>query len=73
MQVLIQVHYVINDMKALRRGYFKVNAYKFKQNPNEATAEVARQWIRELSKEYIYKIEIYKVLYNEVDITELVI
>ncbi len=73
MQVLIQVHYVINDMKALRRGYFKVNTYKFKQNPNEAAAEVAKQWIREMRKEYIYKIEIYKVLYDEVDITELVI
>lgn len=42
MQILIQIHFCVNGVRTLRKGYFKVNAYKFKQNPDEAVAEVAK-------------------------------
>lgn len=70
--VFIEVHYTINDMKALRRGYFNVHPKKFRKNPDEAAADVAKQFIREMRREYIYKIEINKVLYDSNDITEIV-
>lgn len=71
MQVLILVHFFVNEIKTLRKGYFKVNPYKYKLNPDETAAEVAKQWIRELRKEYSYRIEVFKVLYDENDITDL--
>lgn len=72
MQILIQVHYIFNDMKALRRGYFNVDQYKFKKNPDETAAKTAKQWISEIKREYIFNIEVIKVLYDNNDITELV-
>ncbi|PAD67037.1 hypothetical protein CHH83_20950 [Bacillus sp. 7586-K] len=70
--VFIQVHYDVNGMKALRRGDFKVNPYKYKMDPDKTAAEVAEQFVRQVKRESNVKIEIVKVLYNEVDITELV-
>jgi hypothetical protein len=71
MQVLIQVHYFYFDTKILKRGYFKVNPKKYKEDPDNSSAEVAQKWIAQMLLEFP-GIELYKVLYEDVDITSLI-
>ncbi|QGQ45804.1 hypothetical protein [Metabacillus sediminilitoris] len=71
MQVLVQVHYFYFDSKILKRGYFKVNPKKYKEDPDNSVAEVAGKWIEQMLME-LPGMEIYKVLYDDVDITNLI-
>ncbi|MFY0762129.1 hypothetical protein AB1K32_25345 [Metabacillus dongyingensis] len=72
MQIVIDLHYFVNGMKSLQSGYFKVNERKFKINPDEEAARVALAWFKNVKREFIYEVDIYKVLYNQIDITEIV-
>lgn len=60
--VLIQIHYITNDSKVLRRGEFKLNRKK----PEEAAWEFW-QWIK---REHPWPVELEKVLCEGKDITE---
>ncbi|UAL53519.1 MULTISPECIES: hypothetical protein [Metabacillus] len=72
MQIVIDLHYFVNGMKTLQCGYFKVNVREFNINPHEEAASVALEWFKKLKRDFIYNVELYKVLYNQIDITELV-
>ena len=56
--------------KTLRRGYFKVNPKKYKNAPDNAAYEVAEKWIEQLRRE-LPGLKIYKMLYDDVNITNL--
>jgi hypothetical protein len=71
MQVLVEVHYFYLDTKIRKRGYFKVNSRKFREDPDKAATVVAKEWIRKIQVESP-GMEIYKVYYDEVDITNLI-
>lgn len=72
MQILIKLHYLVNGIKNLQRGYFKVNVLKYKKNPDEEAARVACVWFREVKQDFIYDVKLNKVLYFEKDITSIV-
>jgi hypothetical protein len=56
----------------MQRGEFKVNAYHYKQNPQQEASRVAFDWLKQVRKEAHVE-EIIEVIYNDVnDITELV-
>lgn len=72
MNVLIKIQYSGWEVNTEQKGYFQVNAKKFKENNDLAVAEIALQWIREIMSEgYISRI--IKVEYNGGnDITDIV-
>lgn len=74
MNVNIQIHYTSTyDSKMSQRGSFPVNAYQFRQNPNQEAARVAFIWWKLIKKDMSYKVAIERATYNaENDITELV-
>ncbi|MCM3599022.1 hypothetical protein M4D55_25115 [Metabacillus idriensis] len=72
MQIGIDLHYFVNGMKTLQCGYFKVNVREFKINPDEEAARVALEWFKKVKRNFNYEVNLYKVLYNQIDITELV-
>ncbi|MDQ0857683.1 hypothetical protein [Bacillus sp. V2I10] len=72
MQIVIDLHYFVNGMKTLQCGYFMVNGKKFKYNPEEESARVAFEWFQKVKRDFIYDVDLYKVLYNQIDITEKV-
>lgn len=63
---------MVNGIKNLQSGYFKVNILKYKNNPDEEAARVANEWFKKVKRDFIYDLELYKVKYNENDITEKV-
>ncbi|MFY0758719.1 hypothetical protein AB1K32_07545 [Metabacillus dongyingensis] len=72
MQILIQLHYIINGGKLLQQGDFKVNERNYKLDPDKEATRVAYKWYREVKRAYIYEVELHKVIYNQIDITEKV-
>ena len=71
MKVLIQIHFEVNGSKVLRRGDMSVNSFEYEINPDQAAAESAIRWIRDLQREFP-SMKIDKVVYNMTDITEIV-
>lgn len=72
MQIVIDLHYFVNGMKTLQCGYFKVNSREFNINPDEEAARVAFAWVKQVKRDFIYEVDLHKVLYNQIDITNLV-
>lgn len=72
MQILIQLHYLSNNGKALQQADFKVNPRNYKLDPDAEEARISSEWFKQIKRESINKIELYKVLYNQIDITEKV-
>ncbi|MDQ0860022.1 hypothetical protein [Bacillus sp. V2I10] len=72
MQILITLHYFVADGKFRQSGDFKVDVRSYKEDPDKEAARVAYEWFREIRREFIYNVELYKALYNEIDITEIV-
>lgn len=70
MKILISIHYIVNGIKTLQSGYFSVNVRAYKEDPKKEAARAAQKWFREIKRSLIYKATLYKVLYNEIDITE---
>jgi len=72
MNINIALHYVNRGNRKLRRGDFKVNAYKYKEDPIKEAVRVAKEWINQLVLEEPEMI-IERVVYNQVhDITNLI-
>lgn len=72
MQIVIKLHYFVNGMKNLQQGEFRVNVRKYKEDPDKEAARIAYKWFHELRREFIYELRLHKVLYNGIEITELV-
>lgn len=72
MQIVIDLHYFVNGVKSLQCGYFKVDVREFKNNPDKEAARVSYEWFRKMKRTFIYEVTLYKVLYNQIEITELV-
>ena len=72
MKVLIEVHYIHYDTKCLQQGNFPVNSFEYEVNPDQAATESAIRFIKELRREFP-GMRAYKVVYNSIDITELVL
>lgn len=71
MQILITLHYFVNDDGKFRQsGDFKVNVKNYKEDPDKEAARVAYEWFRKVKREFIYEVTLHKALYNEIDITE---
>lgn len=70
MQILISLHYFANGVKSLQSGYFKVNAKKFSDDPDQEATRVTYEWFKQVKREHIYEVTLHKALYNEIDITE---
>jgi hypothetical protein len=71
MMVLVQVHFLFNDIIVLKKSDLPVHPKNFKDNPDQAAAISANKWIRQLRMKFP-KMEIYKVFYNTTDITKLI-
>ncbi|WP_191556623.1 hypothetical protein [Metabacillus idriensis] len=69
MQILVSIHYFVNDIKSLRNGYFKVDEKKFKSDPDQEAAKVTYEWYRKIKREFIYPVTLHRALYDEIDIT----
>lgn len=48
MQIFIELHYFYYDTKILRRGYFKVNHTKCRENREKYIVEVDQNWIAQI-------------------------
>lgn len=72
MQILIQLHYLVNGGKSLQQGDFKVNERNYKLDPDKEAAKVAYEFYKKVKREHVYDVLIFKVLYNGNDITEKV-
>ncbi|QNG60402.1 hypothetical protein H4O14_02425 [Bacillus sp. PAMC26568] len=72
MIIVIKLHYFVNGMKNLQQGEFRVHVRKYKEDPDKEAARIAYEWFRKVKRDFIYDVTLYKVLYNEKDITELV-
>jgi hypothetical protein len=72
MQIVIDLHYFVNEGKTLQSGYFKVNGREFNIDPDKEAARAALEWFKSIKREHVYDIDLYKVLYNQIEITELV-
>lgn len=70
MQIVIALHYFVNGVKTLRQGEFRVNIRNYEEDPDKEAARIAYDWLRKVRREYIYKVNFYKSLYNGIDITE---
>lgn len=72
MQIHIRVLFTRYGTKAFRQANFTVNTYRFKQDPNQESARVAYDWIKQLKRESEIS-GLNKVVWNEEnDITDLV-
>ncbi|HZH60689.1 MAG TPA: hypothetical protein VEY70_14165 [Metabacillus sp.] len=71
-KVLIQIHFEVNGSKVLRRGDISVNSFEYKIKPDNAAAESAIRYIKDLRREHP-GMKVYKVVYKTIDITELVL
>ncbi|WP_307437797.1 hypothetical protein [Bacillus sp. V2I10] len=49
-----------------------MNVREFNNNPDEEAARVALGWFKQVKRDFIYEVDLYKVLYNQIDITDLV-
>lgn len=72
MKVHIEVHYIHYDTKCLQQGNFEVNSFEYEINPDLAAAVSAILFIRDLQREHT-GMQIRKVSYNSIDITEHVL
>jgi len=73
MNVHIALHYVNRGNKKMRRGDFKVNPIRYREDPFQEAVRVAKEWINQLVLEEPEMI-IQRIVYNqEHDITELVV
>jgi hypothetical protein len=64
MTVLIQIHYITNDNKVLRRGSFLLKGKK--------KEEIALEFWKWIKKEHPFECEIEKVIVDGDDLTDLV-
>lgn len=71
MTILIEINYIGWESDITQRGNFKVDARKFKADPERAAAEVAHKWINDIRRQRNVD-EIILVKYNDIDITEKV-
>jgi len=70
MQIVIALHYYVNDVKTLQQGEFRVNLKNYREDPNKEAARIAYEWLRKVRRELIYRVIFYKALYDGIDITE---
>lgn len=71
MKVLIEVYYIHYNTNCLNQGNFPVNSLEYEINPNQAAAVSAIRFIRDLQREHT-GMQIRKVSYNSIDITDIV-
>ncbi|MCV9884690.1 hypothetical protein [Metabacillus halosaccharovorans] len=71
MKVHIEVKYIHYDTLSLQQGSFPVDSFEYEINPDQAAADSAIRFIRELQRVHS-GMQIRKVSYNSIDITEIV-
>jgi len=71
MKVLIEVHYIHYDTPSLQQGDFPVDSFEYEISPDRAAAVSAIIFIKELQRIHS-GMQIRKVCYNSLDITDLV-
>ena len=71
MKVHIEVHYIHYDTHCLQQGSFPVDSFEYEVNPDQAATVSAIRFIRELRRQYP-TMQIKKVSYNTIDITDIV-
>lgn len=70
-KILIQIYFLVEGSKVLKKADMNVDSFEYEINPDQAAAESAIRWITSIRREFS-GMEVYKVVYNTTDITEIV-
>lgn len=71
MRITIEIYYIVNGCRSMRKADFPVNMRGYKEDSDKEAARISYEWIKQIRKDHRYDVGVTMVIYNnENDITD---